>query len=120
MRWRQGQGKEAGDGKGPGELSDLVIITSDNPRKENPDQIANEIEPGVREAGLQKMEQNPSRGERGYRIVLDRREAIQDAINAATDKDIVLIAGKGHERYQIVGTRRVRFDDVEEVERAAG
>jgi UDP-N-acetylmuramoyl-L-alanyl-D-glutamate--2,6-diaminopimelate ligase len=113
------KGKRPEMGKVAGELSDWVILTSDNPRKENPAQIANEIEPGVREVGLRRMEQNPSRGERGYRIVLDRREAIRDAINTATDKDIVLIAGKGHERYQIIGTRRVRFDDGEEVERAA-
>jgi len=113
------RGKRPEMGKVAGELSDWVILTSDNPRKENPAQIANEIEPGVREAGLRRMEQNPSRGERGYRIVLDRREAIRDAINTATDKDIVLIAGKGHERYQIIGKRRVRFDDGEEVERAA-
>jgi UDP-N-acetylmuramoyl-L-alanyl-D-glutamate--2,6-diaminopimelate ligase len=113
------KGKRPEMGKAAGELSDWVILTSDNPRKENPAQIANEIEPGVREAGLRRMEQNPSRGERGYRIVLDRREAIRDAINAATDKDIVVIAGKGHEKYQIIGKRRVRFDDGEEVEKAA-
>jgi UDP-N-acetylmuramoyl-L-alanyl-D-glutamate--2,6-diaminopimelate ligase len=114
------KGKRPEMGKVAGELSDLVILTSDNPRKENPAQIAHEIEPGVREAGLKRIEQNPSGNERGYRIVLDRRKAIQDAINAATDKDIVLIAGKGHEKYQIIGNRRVHFDDVEEVQRAAG
>ncbi len=114
------KGKRPEMGKVAGGLSDLVILTSDNPRKENPAQIVYEIEPGVGEAGLRKIESNPSRNERGYRIVLDRRKAIRDAINAATDKDVVLIAGKGHEKYQIIGNRRVRFDDVEEVERAAG
>jgi UDP-N-acetylmuramoyl-L-alanyl-D-glutamate--2,6-diaminopimelate ligase len=113
------KGKRPEMGKLAGELSDVVILTSDNPRKENQAQIANEIELGVRDTGLRRMEQNPSRGERGYRIVLDRREAIRDAINTATDKDIVVIAGKGHERHQIIGTKRVRFDDVEEVEKAA-
>ncbi len=112
------RGKRPEMGKVAGSLSDLVIITSDNPRKENPVQIVYEIEPGVQEAGLGKLESEPSGNERGYRIVLDRREAIRDAINAATDKDIVLIAGKGHEKYQIIGSRRVSFDDVEEVERA--
>jgi len=113
------KGKRPEMGKLAGELSDVVILTSDNPRKENQAQIANEIELGVRDTGLRRMEKNPSRGERGYRIVLDRREAIRDAINTATDKDIVVIAGKGHERHQIIGTKRVRFDDVEEVEKAA-
>jgi UDP-N-acetylmuramoyl-L-alanyl-D-glutamate--2,6-diaminopimelate ligase len=113
------KGKRPEMGKVAGELSDLVIITSDNPRKENPDQIACEIEPGVQEAGLARIEQPCSEYETGYRIVLDRRKAIQDAINTATDKDIVLIAGKGHEKYQIIGNRRLAFDDVEEVEKAA-
>jgi len=113
------KGKRPEMGKLAGELSDLVIVTSDNPRKENPAQIASEIEQGVRDAGLGRIEQNPSGNERGYRIVLDRRTAIQNAISTATDKDVVVIAGKGHERYQIIGNRRVRFDDIEEVERAA-
>jgi UDP-N-acetylmuramoyl-L-alanyl-D-glutamate--2,6-diaminopimelate ligase len=114
------KGKRPEMGKVAGGLSDLVILTSDNPRRENPADIVEEIEPGVREAGLRRIGSNLSRKDRGYRIVLDRRKAIRDAINAATGKDIVLIAGKGHERYQIIGNRRVRFDDVEEVERAAG
>jgi UDP-N-acetylmuramoyl-L-alanyl-D-glutamate--2,6-diaminopimelate ligase len=113
------RGKRPEMGNVAGRLSDLVILTSDNPRKENSAQIAYEIEPGVREAGLGRIEPKPSRRERGYRIILDRRKAIRDAINTATEKDIVLIAGKGHEKYQIIGNRRVRFDDVEEVERAA-
>jgi UDP-N-acetylmuramoyl-L-alanyl-D-glutamate--2,6-diaminopimelate ligase len=113
------KGKRPEMGKLAGRLSDLVIVTSDNPRNENPAQIASEIEQGVRDAGLGRIEQSPSGIERGYRIVLDRRKAIRDAISTATDKDLVVIAGKGHERYQIIGNRRVQFDDVEEVERAA-
>ena len=114
------RGKRLEMGKVAGELSDLVMLTSDNPRKENPNQITREIEPGVKGAGLRRIESNPSRKDRGYRIILDRRKAIRDAINIATDKDIVLIAGKGHERYQIIGNRTIPFDDVEEVERVAG
>jgi len=113
------KGKRPEMGKLAGELSDLVILTSDNPRNENPAQIAKEIEQGVRDAGLERIEKNLSGNERGYRIILDRRKAICEAINTAAEGDIVLIAGKGHERYQIIGNRRVRFDDVEEVERAA-
>jgi len=112
------KGKRPEMGKLAGRLSDLVIVTSDNPRNENPAQIASEIEQGIREAGLGRIEQNPSGIERGYRIVIDRRKAIHDAISTATEKDVVVIAGKGHERYQIIGNRRVQFDDVEEVERA--
>jgi UDP-N-acetylmuramoyl-L-alanyl-D-glutamate--2,6-diaminopimelate ligase len=113
------KGKRPEMGKLAGRLSDLVIVTSDNPRNENPAQIASEIEQGVKEAGLGRIEQSPSGIERGYRIVLDRRKAIRDAIDTGTDKDIILIAGKGHERYQIIGSRRLPFDDVEEVERTA-
>ena len=113
------KGKRPEMGKLAGRLSDLVIVTSDNPRNENPAQIASEIEQGVKEAGLGRIEQSPSGIERGYRIVLDRRKAIRDAIDTGTDKDIILIAGKGHEKYQIIGSRRLPFDDVEEVERTA-
>jgi UDP-N-acetylmuramoyl-L-alanyl-D-glutamate--2,6-diaminopimelate ligase len=113
------KGKRPEMGKVAGRLSDWVIITSDNPRKEDTAQIAEEIEQGVREAGLRRMKQNPSQGERRYSIVLDRREAIRDAVNAATDKDIIVIAGKGHERYQIIGTKRIPFDDGDEVQREA-
>jgi UDP-N-acetylmuramoyl-L-alanyl-D-glutamate--2,6-diaminopimelate ligase len=113
------RGKRPEMGKVAGGLSDLVVLTSDNPRREDPAQIAREIEAGVREAGLRNLESYPPRNARGYRIVLDRRKAIRDAINMATDKDIILIAGKGHEEYQIIGSRKISFDDVEEVERAA-
>jgi len=112
------KGKRPEMGKIAGELSDLVIITSDNPRKENPDQIAYEIERGVQEAGLARIEPNGFAHDAGYGIVLDRRMAIRDGINAAADKDIVVVAGKGHENYQIIGNRKLHFDDAEEVEKA--
>ncbi len=79
---------------------DLAIFTSDNPRSEDPASILNDIETHVREAGLQN-----------YKIVNDRAEAITAAIGAARTGDVVLIAGKGHEDYQILHDRAVPFDD---------
>lgn len=83
--------------------SDLAILTSDNPRTEDPMKILQDIE-----AGIFKIPQ-PMRSD--YRMIPDRREAIEAAIDAAESNDIVLIAGKGHEDYQIVGTNRLDFDD---------
>ena len=80
-------------------LSDVVIVTSDNPRSEDPAQIINEIEPGLKK-GSAVCVINP-----------DRYAAIREAINMAGRDDIVIIAGKGHETYQIVGDRRLAFDD---------
>jgi UDP-N-acetylmuramoyl-L-alanyl-D-glutamate--2,6-diaminopimelate ligase len=82
-------------------LSDKVIITSDNPRFEEPGDIISEIEAGVK--GRFK----------NYYIVEDRREAIAKAIANAAKGDIVVIAGKGHEKYQIVGDRVMPFNDCE-------
>ncbi|HEX3100736.1 MAG TPA: cyanophycin synthetase, partial [Pyrinomonadaceae bacterium] len=84
-----------------GEYSDLVIITSDNPRNEDPLRIISEIEVGVKE----KMS--------AYEVISDRRDAIFKAISAARTDDVVIIAGKGHENYQIVGENRYHFDDRE-------
>lgn len=93
-------------GKIAGDLSDQVIITSDNPRTEDPMAIIREIEAGVKESG------NPH-----YVISADRRNAIQEALRMAKKDDIVVIAGKGHEDYQILGKEKVHFSDREEVER---
>jgi UDP-N-acetylmuramoyl-L-alanyl-D-glutamate--2,6-diaminopimelate ligase len=81
------------------EYSDLSIVTSDNPRSESPLDIIKDIETGMHE------------GPGIYRIVPDRREAIEQAVATAGEGDIVVIAGKGHEDYQIVGTSRKPFDD---------
>ena len=83
--------------------SDLAILTSDNPRTEDPMTILQDIEEGILQIP------KPMRSD--YRMIPDRREAIEAAINAAESNDIVLIAGKGHEDYQIVGTSRLDFDD---------
>jgi UDP-N-acetylmuramoyl-L-alanyl-D-glutamate--2,6-diaminopimelate ligase len=79
--------------------SDLSIITSDNPRSEDPLDIIQDIVAGMRQSGG------------NYSIVPDRREAIRQAVSAARKNDIVVIAGKGHEDYQIIGTSRNPFDD---------
>jgi len=82
-----------------GRLSDLAIVTSDNPRSEDPDSIIDEIEPGLKKSG------------RKYLKIQDRREAIFKAIEEARTGDLVMIAGKGHETYQIIGATRLDFDD---------
>ncbi len=87
--------------------ADIAIITSDNPRTEDPLTIIEEIEVGAR--GV-----DPHR----YLIIPDRREAINKAVSLAGPQDAVLIAGKGHENYQIVGEERRDFDDREEARRA--
>ncbi|MEO8573947.1 MAG: UDP-N-acetylmuramoyl-L-alanyl-D-glutamate--2,6-diaminopimelate ligase [Pyrinomonadaceae bacterium] len=88
-------------GRVAGENSDIVFITSDNPRTEDPLKIISEIETGVAETGVE------------YFAVSDRREAIYRAIGLAKSNDVVLIAGKGHETYQIVGNDKFHFDDRE-------
>jgi UDP-N-acetylmuramoyl-L-alanyl-D-glutamate--2,6-diaminopimelate ligase len=92
--------------------SDLVILTSDNPRSEDPLAILAEVETGVREA------QRPAPFR--YEVIADRRGAITAAIRAARRGDMVLIAGKGHEDYQIVGATRLHFDDREVAREAIG
>ena len=87
-------------------LSDVVVLTSDNPRTEDPAGILAEVEVGVKEA----LKERP---EVGYALVADRRLAIERAIREARTGDMVLIAGKGHEDYQIIGTKKFHFDDRE-------
>jgi UDP-N-acetylmuramoyl-L-alanyl-D-glutamate--2,6-diaminopimelate ligase len=92
-------------GKIAGEMADRVYITSDNPRSEEPSSILNEII-----AGLEAREKL-------VMVESDRRTAIEQALADAEPEDVVLIAGKGHEDYQIIGAERHHFDDVEECER---
>jgi UDP-N-acetylmuramoyl-L-alanyl-D-glutamate--2,6-diaminopimelate ligase len=94
-------------------LSDLVIVTSDNPRSEDPERIIAEIRKGiVMPPGQRGQAGTPSLA------IVDRRAAIEKAIRDARAGDLVLIAGKGHEAYQVIGERTLPFDDVE-VARAA-
>lgn len=79
-------------------LSDLIIVTSDNPRTEDPNSIIDEIVPGIGD-GTQ------------WERVTDRKEAIHHAIQAADPGDVVVIAGKGHEDYQIIGREKIFMSD---------
>jgi UDP-N-acetylmuramoyl-L-alanyl-D-glutamate--2,6-diaminopimelate ligase len=103
-------------GKTAAFLSDVVIITSDNPRTEKPEQIISEIEEGVKESGIQKISSPSSDQYKGYLTVVDRTVAIQIALRMAQRGDIVLVAGKGHEDYQILGKRKIAFDDRKKIE----
>ena len=95
-------GKRPKMGKVSATYSDFVIVTSDNPRSEDPDAIIGEIEGGIKSAGFD---------ETIYKKITDRKEAIEYALGMAGRGDIVLLAGKGHEDYQIIGSRRIDFDD---------
>lgn len=81
--------------------SDLVLVTSDNPRSEDPLRILNDVRVGLDRVGTE------------YRLIIDRREAIFSAIAEARPGDVVLIAGKGHETYQVLTTGSIHFDDRE-------
>src|SRR6266568_5506374 len=93
--------KRAPMGEAAGSLSDVVILTSDNPRTEDPEQILADAEKGIKTTG------------KPYEKIADRREAINHAIAQVRTGDLVLIAGKGHEDYQIIGREVFHFDDKE-------
>ena len=93
-------------GRVAGENSDIAIITSDNPRTEDPLEIIREIEVGVKESGTD------------YEILPDRRDAIFRGAALAKPGDVIIIAGKGHENYQIVGNDKFHFDDREVAQEA--
>ena len=122
-----GCGGDRDTGKRPlmGEVAsqaDLPIVTSDNPRSEDPDEIIQDIIPGLEKSGeLRRM--SPAKfktGERGYMVEADRRAAIALAISLAKPGDTVLIAGKGHETYQEQDGVKKHFDDLEEARKALG
>lgn len=94
-------------------LSDVVVITSDNPRSEKPEAILRDVEAGVLAAGKARVPSGELKKKPGYTVEVDRRRAIGLAIAAAAAGDMVLIAGKGHEDYQILGQQKVHFDDRE-------
>lgn len=100
--------------------SDLVFVTSDNPRSENPLVIIDEILVGCRRAGAEPLSETQlgQAGLKGFWVEPDRRRAITLAVSLMLPGDVLLVAGKGHEDYQIVGTQRFHFDDREEVRRA--
>ena len=84
------------------EYSDKVILTSDNPRNEEPEEIIKEMETGV-----------PITARKKTLSITDRKEAIKTAVSFAQKKDIILVAGKGHEKYQEIKGVRKHFDDKE-------
>jgi UDP-N-acetylmuramyl tripeptide synthase len=84
-------------------FSDNVIVTSDNPRFEDPRSILSEIENGIKGRFT------------NYSIIPDRKSAIFNALKLASDDDVVIIAGKGHEKYQIIKDMKMPFDDCEVV-----
>ncbi len=90
-------------GKVASDLSDYVIFTNDNPRTENPENIMKDILKGVTKTN--------------YEVIFDRPEAIKKAIDIMNSEDIILILGKGHEDYQIIGHKKHHLDDAEEVKK---
>jgi UDP-N-acetylmuramoyl-L-alanyl-D-glutamate--2,6-diaminopimelate ligase len=93
-------GKRPLMGKISGQLCDLSILTSDNPRSEEPRDIIAQVEAGIRDVPDVR-----------YEVIPDRREAIGRALECAQPGDLVVIAGKGHETYQIIGDQVLDFDD---------
>ena len=94
------------------ELADLTVVTSDNPRQEAPEQIIKDI--------TDAMDTAIAAGAAGrYRVEPDRRKAIAQAVTEGGKHDMILIAGKGHETYQLVKGEKVYFDDREAAEAAA-
>lgn len=85
-------------------MSDITIVTSDNPRHEDPMTIINDIRAGIGSGADSVVEP-------------DRRKAIHQGLALAASGDVVLVAGKGHEDYQVIGSTRVHLDDREEIEK---
>lgn len=88
------------------DMSDVLIMTSDNPRSEKPEDILNDMQAGISLEDLDKVE-----------IIIDRHLAIMKACNIAKNGDYILIAGKGHEKYQEINGTKYHFDDIEELEK---
>ena len=105
------------------QYSDLAVVTSDNPRTEDPLRILAQVKAGIVPAAVREYssrELDSGIAEKGFIIIENRREAIRLAVRLAKAGDILLLAGKGHEDYQIVGTTKHHFDDREEAAKAFG
>ena len=98
-----------GRGRGAiaGRLADYTVLTSDNPRGEKPEAILDDIEAGMKDVPRER-----------YTRIADRRDAITGVIAEGSDDDVIVIAGKGHETYQVMGDQVIHFDDREEAELA--
>jgi UDP-N-acetylmuramoyl-L-alanyl-D-glutamate--2,6-diaminopimelate ligase len=91
-----------------GRIADFTIISSDNPRTENPEEITKQIEEGIK------------RTQGKYIVIVDRKEAIKYAINMATKTDQIVLAGKGHETYQEIDGKKSSFDERQIVKEICG
>lgn len=109
-------GKRALMGQVASAHADVVLVTSDNPRSEEPERILNDIQQGIFLPSVAARELATS--SKVYWVHPDRQVAIQTAIRAASPQDVVLLAGKGHENYQWIGNQKLPFDDREEARRA--
>ena len=89
-------------GRAAAELADFTVVTSDNPRKEKPEDIIKDITDAMDAWGAEKE---------SYIVICDRAHAIRTAVRMGAPDDIVLIAGKGHETYQLAGDTKIHFDD---------
>jgi len=110
-------GKRPVMGEVAGRFSDIALVTSDNPRTEDPLKIIEDVKRGLarvhdREWTLAEARKAESPG---YLVIPDRRQAIRTAVSLLQAGDLLLVAGKGHEDYQILGTKRIHFDDREEL-----
>jgi UDP-N-acetylmuramoyl-L-alanyl-D-glutamate--2,6-diaminopimelate ligase len=101
------RGKRPQMGRIAADVCDLVIVTSDNPRTEDPSRIIDDIVAGIPDGAT-------------YEVEPDRKRAIEKALAASAEGDVIAVAGKGHEDYQILGTRKVHFDDREIVRKLLG
>jgi UDP-N-acetylmuramoyl-L-alanyl-D-glutamate--2,6-diaminopimelate ligase len=101
-------GKRGPMGSAVGEFADVALVTSDNPRSEDPAVIAEAVAQGVRAAGAEPI------------VVLDRREAIARALDMADDRSLVVVAGKGHESTQTIGDQQIPFSDQQVIQELAG
>lgn len=108
------QGKRPLMGEIAGKLADIVLLTSDNPRSEDPENILVSVESGVRNSGLPRIWIETllkSAGGRGYDLIVSRRQAIALAVRYSRSEDIILISGKGHENYLLTSPSPLLFDD---------
>jgi UDP-N-acetylmuramoyl-L-alanyl-D-glutamate--2,6-diaminopimelate ligase len=118
-----GCGGDRDNGKRPimgriaADMSDLAIVTSDNPRTEEPFSILGQIKAGIKALEIREYlpeELTADFATKGFTVIENRRESIRLAVRLAKADDIILLAGKGHEDYQIIGTVKHHFDDREE------
>ncbi len=111
-------GKRGPMGDAVARRADVAVVTNDNPRTEDPQAIAAPVQAAVEAAGLPALDPASVGSGRGHVVELDRARAIDLCVRAARAGDVVVIAGKGHEDYQIVGTQKRHFDDREEAAKA--